>query len=91
MTQEINRIKWKSRRGMRELDLLFRPIIINDIADFNDKDLMLFDEILDYDDQSLYDFIFKNMKLQSVEHEIFLKKILKNRTFYVHCCLNEGI
>ena len=77
MTQEINRIKWKSRRGMRELDLLFRPIIINDIAAFNDKDLMLFDEILDYDDQSLYDFIFKNMKLQSVEHEIFLKKILK--------------
>jgi len=77
MTQEINRIKWKSRRGMRELDLLFRPIITNDIADFNDKDLMLFDEILDYDDQSLYDFVFKNMKLQSVEHEIFLKKILK--------------
>ena len=77
MTQKINRIKWKSRRGMRELDLLFRPIIKNDIADFNDKDLMLFDEILDYDDQSLYDFIFKNMKLQSVEHEIFLKKILK--------------
>ena len=77
MTQEINRIKWKSRRGMRELDLLFRPIITNDIADFNDKDLVLFDEILDYDDQSLYDFIFKNMKLQSVEHEIFLKKILK--------------
>ena len=63
MTQEINRIKWKSRRGMRELDLLFRPIITNDIADFNDKDLMLFDEILDYDDQSLYDFIFKNMKI----------------------------
>ncbi len=77
MTQEINRIKWKSRRGMRELDLLFRPIITNDIAAFNDRDLMLFDEILDYDDQSLYDFIFKNMKLQSVEHEIFLKKILK--------------
>ena len=77
MTQEINRIKWKSRRGMRELDLLFRPIITNDIAAFNDKDLMLFDEILDYDDQSLYDFIFKNMKLQSVEHGIFLKKILK--------------
>lgn len=77
MTQEINRIKWKSRRGMRELDLLFRPIITNDIADFNDRDLMLFDEILDYDDQSLYDFIFKNTKLQSVEHEIFLKKILK--------------
>ena len=77
MTQEINRIKWKSRRGMRELDLLFRPIITNDIAAFNDRDLMLFDEILDYDDQSLYDFIFKNMKLQSLEHEIFLKKILK--------------
>ena len=77
MKQEINRIKWKSRRGMRELDLLFRPIIINDIADFNDKDLMLFDEILDYDDQSLYDFIFKSEKLQSLEHEVFLKKILK--------------
>ena len=39
---------------------------------------MLLMRFLDYDDQSLYDFIFKKYETsQSVEHEIFLKKILK--------------
>ena len=60
MSKEINRIKWKCRRGMREIDLLLREFSKNSIKNLSNKDLSLFDEILDYDDQKLYDFIFKN-------------------------------
>ena len=40
-------------------------------------DLSVFDEILNYDDQKLYDFIFKNEPLGNKEHEDFINKNLK--------------
>ena len=53
MSNEINRIKWKCRRGMREIDLLLREFSKNSIKNLSNNDLSLFDEILDYDDQKL--------------------------------------
>ena len=62
MSNEINRIKWKCRRGMREIDLLLREFSKNSIKNLSNNDLSLFDEILDYDDQRLYDFILTIQK-----------------------------
>ena len=80
MSNEINRIKWKCRRGMREIDLLLREFSINSIKNLSNKDLSLFDEILDYDDQKLYDFIFKNQPIGNKDHESFIIKNLKTFT-----------
>ena len=80
MSNEINRIKWKCRRGMREIDLLLREFSKKSIKNLSNKDLSLFDEILDYDDQKLYDFIFKNQSIGNKDHESFIIKNLKNFT-----------
>ena len=80
MSNEINRIKWKCRRGMREIDLLLREFSKNSIKNLSNKDLSLFDEILDYDDQKLYDFIFKNQSIGNKDHESFIIKNLKTFT-----------
>ena len=80
MSKEINRIKWKCRRGMREIDLLLRELSKNSIKNLSNNDLYLFDEILDYDDQKLYDFIFKNQSIGNKDHESFIIKNLKNFT-----------
>ena len=80
MSNEINRIKWKCRRGMREIDLLLREFSKNSIKNLSNKDLSLFDEILDYDDQKLYDFIFKNQPIGNKDHECFIIKNLKTFT-----------
>ena len=80
MSKEINRIKWKCRRGMREIDLLLREFSKNSIKNLSNKDLSLFDEILDYDDQKLYDFIFKNQSIGNKDHESFIIKNLKTFT-----------
>ena len=77
MNNEINRIKWKCRRGMREIDLLLREFSKKSIKNLSNKDLSLFDEILDYDDQKLYDFIFKNQSIGNKDHESFIIKNLK--------------
>ena len=77
MNDEINRINWKCRRGMREIDLLLREFSLTSIKKLSSDDLSLFDEILNYDDQKLYDFIFKNESLGNKQHEDFINKNLK--------------
>ena len=46
MSKEINRIHWKCRRGMREIDLLLREFSRNSLEKLNNDDLLLFEEIL---------------------------------------------
>ena len=77
MNDEITRINWKCRRGMREIDLLLREFSLTSIKKLNSDDLSVFDEILNYDDQKLYDFIFKNESLGNKQHEDFINKNLK--------------
>jgi antitoxin CptB len=78
MNQEINRIYWKCRRGMREIDLLLREFSNQVLSSLDENDVNLFDEVLDYDDQTLYDYIFKQDSLGNKLHEAFIDKYLKN-------------
>ena len=77
MQAEINRIKWKSRRGMRELDLLFENFFKFHASKISKTELQTLRELLIYDDQSLFDFIFKDITLGNLKHEEFIKKYLK--------------
>ena len=65
---------------MREIDLLLREFSRNSLEKLNNDDLLLFEEILNYDDQSLYDFIFKQVTLSNNLHEKFILKHLTNFT-----------
>ena len=77
MSKKINRIKWKCRRGMRELDLLLREFAAKNLEKLDETNINILDEVLDYDDQSLFDYIFKNISLSNYEHEDFIDKFLK--------------
>ena len=77
MTAEINRLQWKCRRGMREIDLLLREFSSTSFKQLATEDLITFDEVLDYDDQTLFDFIFKNQPIGNDSHEEFINKHLK--------------
>ena len=77
MSKEINRIKWKCRRGMRELDLLLREFSAKNLEELDDTNLNILDAVLNYDDQSLFDYIFKNISLGNSQHEQFIDKFLK--------------
>ena len=81
MNTEINKTKWKCRRGLRELDLLFRKYSDNNLESLSEEDFKMFNSILDLDDQPLYDFIFKNQSLNSPDKEKF---ILNNLKKFIH-------
>ena len=77
MNSKINRIQWKCRRGMREIDLLLREFSSESLNSLDEKEFLILDEILNYDDQKLYDYIFKNVSLGNTVHEKFVAKYLK--------------
>jgi antitoxin CptB len=80
MNQEINRIHWKCRRGMREIDLLLREFSQKKLGSMKHEDIKIFDAILDHDDQKLFDYIFKGEAIGIEAHEIFIDTHLKNFT-----------
>ena len=80
MNEQINRLRWKCRRGMRELDLLLQEFSYKDILALSPEDNLIFNQVLSYDDQTLYDFIFKNITLGNLEHEKFIINKLKKFT-----------
>ena len=77
MNTDINKTKWKCRRGLRELDLLFRRFSEEKLDSLSQEDFVMFNSILDLEDQPLYDFIFKNESLNSPDKEQFILNNLK--------------
>jgi antitoxin CptB len=78
MNTYTNKTKWKCRRGLRELDLLFRNYSEKNLESLSTDELAMFNSILDLEDQPLYDFIFKNEPLNNPQQEDFILKNLKN-------------
>jgi len=78
MNTEINKTKWKCRRGLRELDLLFRKFSNNHLESLNRNDFIMFNSILDLEDQPIYDFIFKSTSLNNKAQEAFILEHIKN-------------
>jgi len=78
MNTEINKTKWKCRRGLRELDLLFRKFSNNHLESLNRDDFIMFNSILDLEDQPIYDFIFKSISLNNKAQEDFILLHIKN-------------
>jgi antitoxin CptB len=77
MNTKINRISWKCRRGMREIDLLLREFSQATLNTLDEYSIDTFDQVLDYDDQKLFDYIFKNESLGNEIHEDFIDRYLK--------------
>ena len=77
MNTEINKTKWKCRRGLRELDLLFRKFSNNNLESLSEADLEMFNSILDIEDQPIYDFIFKGVSLGNKPQEDFILQRIK--------------
>ena len=77
MNTEINKTKWKCRRGLRELDLLFRKFSNNHLESLSPQDLDMFNSILDIEDQPISDFIFKNVSLGNESQEDFILQRIK--------------
>lgn len=51
---EFNRLKWGSRRGMLELDLILMPFLENIYPNLTSEDQLLYQKLLQEQDQDLF-------------------------------------
>ena len=46
-------MKWRCRRGMRELDLFFEPFLARDFDNLDEQQLLALEELLAHSDQDI--------------------------------------
>lgn len=75
---DTQKLKWRSRRGLRELDLLFRNFIQKYWDQLTAEEFEIYAQVVGLEDQPLFDYIFKNVRLGNDEVEAFIDQYIKS-------------
>ena len=73
--KSIERIRWRARRGMLELDILLEKFIGGYYTHLDKGDMRVFEELLDMPDNELWDMIAGKQETMNPEHRALLEKI----------------
>ena len=74
---ELNRLRWRSRRGMLELDLLLLPFFDDVFHDLYEHEQQVFIRLLDQDDPDLLYWFSQKGQSDDTELQEMVDKILK--------------
>ena len=67
MSTELGRLRWRSRRGMRELDAVLLAFLDRSFEKLNDADKARYDALLNLPDPELYDYLVRRHEPQDPE------------------------
>ncbi len=78
----LNKLRWKSRKGIRELDILLQSYLDTHYSSLDSQDKKLFEEILEIDTYDLLNAISGkssyNKKYESIITQLSKLSTLKN-------------
>ena len=78
----LNKLRWKARKGIRELDILLQTYLETSYNNLNNEDKMLFEEVLDIETYDLLNAISGkssyNKKYENIIMQLSKLSILKN-------------
>jgi len=57
-----NRLRWKCRRGMLELDIMLQSFLENGYSKLEPEDINYFEQLLDYEDNPLFELLMGKMQ-----------------------------
>lgn len=72
---DLNRLRWASRRGMLELDLILLPFLENCYASLDSEYQAYFQDLLLCEDQDLFNWLLNKAAPEAPEHIKIVKKI----------------
>lgn len=75
-TDEINRMRWASRRGMLELDLVLEPFVNQCYAQLKPVDRQRFQQLVLREDQELFGWFLRRETPADPELAAIVAKIL---------------
>lgn len=71
----VAKLQWQCRRGLLELDLIFKEFLDNCYSSLKDNDKLLFIELLKHSDQDLQSWIFSKASPANKNLLPIIKKI----------------
>lgn len=74
---EINRMRWASRRGMLELDLVLEPFVTARYAQLDERDRLRFQQLMSCEDQDLYTWFMRREKPDDKELQAIVSTVLE--------------
>lgn len=75
--EEINRMRWASRRGMLELDLLLEPFVAARYRDLDEADRRRYRELMSCEDQELFAWFLRREQPEDQELAAIVRSILE--------------
>ena len=75
MITEVSKLKWRCRRGMRELDAVLQAFLAKSFASLNDADKLRFEAILDLPDPELYGYLAGRAEPSNRDHARLIERI----------------
>ena len=77
--EEHRRMRWASRRGMLELDLILEPFVREAYTELADDDRRLYRELMLCQDQELFAWFLKREEPENPELAGIVRKILSHK------------
>ncbi len=74
---EINRMRWASRRGMLELDLVLEPFVTARYAELDDLDRQRFQRLMTCEDQDLFAWFLRRERPEDEELAAIVSQVLE--------------
>lgn len=75
MDQELSKLRWRCRRGMRELDRILERFVDNDYANLSAAEKLKFTEFLEFPDPDLHAYLLGKAEPMDSELARLLKHI----------------
>jgi len=75
--EEINRMRWASRRGMLELDLLLEPFVAARYRELDAADRQRYQELMLCEDQDLFAWFLRKEQPEDPELVAIVRSILE--------------
>lgn len=73
--KNIERLRWRARRGLLELDIVLGRFIDTQYAHLGEDEKQAFEALLDMPDNSLWDMIAGRQEVTRDDHRALLEKI----------------
>ncbi len=73
---ELNRMRWATRRGMLELDLVLGPFVEERYSSLSPRDRKLFQQLMLCEDQDLFSWFMRREQTDEEELLDIVKQIL---------------
>jgi len=73
--KELERVRWRARRGLLELDIVLGRFIEAHYAQLNEVERATFEVLLDMSDNPLWDMIAGRQDATQLEQQTLLEKI----------------